>query len=56
MNRSEPVKRKPPANLGNLPTETDSIGNVTIVWQGRSIREQFPWTRSVNEPPKADQR
>lgn len=43
-----------PQNDGNLPLiiERDEHGKIiriTIDWQGTTIREQFPWTRALNE-------
>lgn len=37
-------------NDGNLPVEHDLDGRMSIVWKGKTIREQFPWTRALGEP------
>lgn len=36
-------------NDGNLPVEHDMAGRKSIVWKGTTIREQFPWTRTLGE-------
>lgn len=47
-----------PPNDGNLPLADIRDDNGTIVarriiWRGSTIRQQFPWTRALNESESA---
>lgn len=54
MTDEEALAKLTPPNAGNLPLEitrddNNHIIKVRINWRGSTIRQQFPWTRSVGE-------